>query len=416
TSGWQVVAGAFVVLMVGFGAAYSFAAFAGPLSAEFGTDHATASLIYALCGFATFTGSAVSGPLADRIGSRRPAAIGMLLVGAGLLLAAFARSFSQVVLCYGLLIGCGIGLAYVPALAAVQRWFESHRGLASGIAAGGVGVGTALVPPLAEALLRIGDWRLAFMLSGVAAAVRGVGGSLLLARSPESRGLALHDPILGGQPGSRHDAGPGAGRAAAPDPTPRAPEETAAQALRGGGFRQLYLGCLLVSLPVGLPFAHLVAFADALPGIEWSEALGLLGLVGTASILGRVLLGALADRWGRRATFLGCCWALSGVTLIWALARDATALSVFAFAFGITYGGFVALLPAFVADRYGRASAGTMIGLLYTSRGLALLLGPPLVGLASGLDGTGAAGAIGFAALLGVAGSALLARLPARQP
>lgn len=145
--GWLVVAGAFLVMMAGYGAAYSYAAFADDLEVAFGASRASVSLVYGLCGFTAFTISAVSGPVADRIGPRPLAAAGMALVAFGLLAAATARMPAEIYLCYGLLIGLGIGFAYVPAVAAVQRWFVAWRGLASGIAAAGIGVGTALCRP-----------------------------------------------------------------------------------------------------------------------------------------------------------------------------------------------------------------------------------------------------------------------------
>ncbi len=390
TSGWQVVAGAFLVLMVGYGAAYSFAAFAEPLAQEFGTSHAATSLVYALCGGVAFLLSAVSGRIADRHGSRRPALAGMALVGAGLLLAAAAQNFVHLLLCYGLLIGCGIGLAYVPALAAVQRWFDRRRGLASGIAAAGIGLGTALVPPLATRLMDLGGgWRLAFIIAGAGAIVVGMAGALLLARSPESRGL-------------KPEPGPHAAEPAQPPRTGLIPE-----AALGRDFLLLFAGCLLVSLPVALPFAHLPSFAASELGIPPAGTLHLLGLIGVASVLGRFLLGALADRIGRGATFIGCCWGLSFATLGWAEAESLLSMEIFALAFGATYGGFVALLPAFVADLYGRASAGTMIGLLYTSRGIAVLLAPPVTALAVQVAAD-ATLPVGFAAGLGLLGSLLM--------
>lgn len=393
TSGWQVVTGAFLVLMVGYGAAYSFAAFAAPLAAEFGVSHAQTSLVYALSSGIALLLSAVSGRIADRHGSRRPAVAGMLLVALGLLLAAAAQSFPQLLLCYGLLIGCGIGLAYVPALAAVQRWFDRRRGLASGIAAAGIGLGTALVPPMAQLLMALGGgWRLAFLVSGLGAAACGVAGALLLARSPESRGLAP-------------EPGPHAGEPEAAPPAPLLPP-----AARGRDFVLLYLGCMLVSLPIGLPFAHLPAFAAGVLHLPPAETLHLLALIGVASMLGRFLLGALADRIGRGRTFLGCCLGLSLATAAWAMAHSMAGLRGFAIVFGATYGGFVALLPAFVADLYGRAVAGTMIGLLYTSRGIALLLAPPLVALAAHAA-AGAAMPVAGAAVLGLLGTLLIARI-----
>jgi MFS family permease len=146
--GWAVVAGAFLVTMVGYGAVYSYAAFAEEIAATFGSSRASVSIIYALSGGSCFFVSALTGPLADHMGARVLAVMGMLLVALGFLIAAAASSLIEVYVGYGVLIGLGCGFAYVPAIAAVQRWFDIHRGLASGIAVSGIGIGTALVPPL----------------------------------------------------------------------------------------------------------------------------------------------------------------------------------------------------------------------------------------------------------------------------
>ncbi len=392
-AGWRVVAGAFMVQMVGYGAAYSFAAFAGPLAAEFGVTHAQTSLVYALSSGVALLLSGVSGRIADRYGSRGPAVAGMLLVAAGLLLAAGARSFAQLLACYGLLIGCGIGLAYVPALAAVQRWFDRRRGLASGIAVSGSALGTALVPPMAGLLLGLdGGWRLAFQVSGVAAALCGVAGALLLARAPDGMvGGGAQDAVpVGGATGPR----PGAFRLPAQAKTRR--------------FALLYAGCLLVSLPIALPFAHLPTFAAWVLHMRPEATLHLLMLIGFSSLPSRFVLGALADLVGRGRVFLVCSMGVALGTAGWAMSDTMAGMRLFAVVFGITYGGFISLLPAFVADLYGRGQAGTMIGLLYSSRGLALLLAPPLVALAAEVAESPVE-AIGVVALLGLGGTALIA-------
>ncbi len=387
--GWRVVAGAFLVLAAGYGAAYSFAAFAPALRQEFAASHGMVTLVYALCGFTAFSFSAVSGPLADRIGSRVLASVGMLLVGLGLWRSAAATTLLEVFFSYGLLIGLGIGFAYVPAVSAVQRWFVVRRGLASGIAASGIGFGTALVPPAVEVLIDFGGWRGAFLIAGGLASTIGLAGALLLARSPESRGLL---------PDGEAEVG---GRTGPAEP----PGLALALVLRRRSFALLYLGCFAVSVPVGLPFAHLPNFAHE-QGVPWSGALALLSLVGIGSIAGRFLLGALADLAGRRRTFLGCCWGVAATTAWWVVAEGIPSLSGFALAFGAVYGGFVALLPAFAVDLFGRSAAGGILGVLYTSRALALLAGPSLV--AATTAGTGLTIPVAACALVGAAGAVLL--------
>ena len=125
--GWFVVAGAFAVTFVGFGCVYSFSAFLQSLERDFGASRGSISLVFSLAGFLYFAVGVISGPLADRFGSRRLAVTGMILVGLGLAVASTAQSLTTVYAAYGLGVGIGVGCAYVPAMGAVQRWFVRRR-------------------------------------------------------------------------------------------------------------------------------------------------------------------------------------------------------------------------------------------------------------------------------------------------
>ena len=96
--------------------------------------------------------------------------------------------------------------------------------------------------------------------------------------------------------------------------------------------------------------------------------------------------------------------------MLWALAQDLAALQAFALAFGALQGGVVALLPAVMADRFGSRALGGVLGMLYTSRGVALLAAPPALALGlSAMPGSALPLLAGAAA--GVAGTVLLAAL-----
>ena len=69
--GWFVVAAAFAVTFVGFGSAYTFSAFVESLQKDFAASRGSVSLVFSLAGFLYFSLGIVSGPLADRWGSRR---------------------------------------------------------------------------------------------------------------------------------------------------------------------------------------------------------------------------------------------------------------------------------------------------------------------------------------------------------
>ncbi|TPG44884.1 MFS transporter [Roseomonas nepalensis] len=396
--GWAVVAGSFLVQALCFGAVYSFPAFAAPLQASFGASDVSISLVYAVCGAMAFATGAVSGPLADRVGARWPVSAGMLVMAAGFLLASAAERFETVLLSYGLLVGTGAGLAYVPALAAVQRWFVTWRGLASGIATAGVGAGTAMVPVTAALLSAWGDWRVSFAIAGTAIALLGPAAALLIASSPEACGL-------------RPDGAAG--------PAPR-DESAGGAVLEGTGLRQairtrrflgLVAGCFLLSVPVALPFAGIATTARE-AGLDARQALLLLSFIGGGSVGGRLLLGAGADRLGRERVLVACGLGIAAMMGWWACAAGPLGYALFALVFGVAQGGFVALMPGLVVDLYGRRSAGALIGALFAGRALAVLTAPPCAAALAPVMGQ--AGPLWGAGALALLGTLLLARAARR--
>ena len=74
---WVVVAAAFTLMFVGFGAAYSFAAFFTAFEAEFGASRGDIALVFSLAAFLWFLSGAPAGMLADRYGVRRVALAGV---------------------------------------------------------------------------------------------------------------------------------------------------------------------------------------------------------------------------------------------------------------------------------------------------------------------------------------------------
>jgi len=362
--GWFVVAAAFAVTFVGFGSAYTFSAFLDSLQRDFAASRGSVSLVFSLAGFLYFGLGVVSGPLADRFGSRRLAVAGMILVGLGLALASTARSLIEVYAAYGLGIGLGVGCSYIPAIGAVQRWFARRRGFASGLAVSGIGVGTLVMPPLAAFLIAALGWREAYLVLGGLAVVIGGGMALLIENDPRDRGLAPD----GDEPGADIASMPPTGI-------------SVREAIRSRRFAVLYAACLICSFGVFVPFVHLVPYALD-HGIAQSWAGLLLGTIGVGSTAGRFFLGGLADRMGRRATLLSMFIGMALALLMWAFSTGLWGLAAFAFVYGVFYGGWVAVLPAVVMDDFGGRHVGGIIGVLYTSVAFGTLIGPSAAGFA----------------------------------
>jgi MFS family permease len=360
-----VVWACFGSLAVIFGVAYSFAAFFESFAREFDAQRADVSLVFGLCGLTYFVLGVGGGMLSDRFGPRVVCVSGMVLIATGLLGTSLADSMPMVYVAYGVCIGLGIALVYTPAIGCVQPWFTRRRGLASGIASAGIGAGTLVVPLLASSLITALPWRDAMRIMAVGVLVLGVGSAWLMRRAPTA---TTAPGVLGAPP----------------------PGLTLRQTLRQRTFWWLYAATVLAAPVMFVPFAHVSAAArDA--GIDNAAAVGLVGLIGIGSLVGRFAIGALADRLGRGLTLVLMQVSMGASYLLWGASGAAgdvhasgtyAAFAVFALWFGLSYGGIVSLLPALCMDLFGARALASVIGTLYSGAALGNLLGPVLAGRA----------------------------------
>ena len=348
---WVVVWATFVCLAVIFGVSYSFAAFFENFAKEFAAQRADVSWIFGLCGLVYFVLGAGGGMLADRWGPRLICMTGMVFIAMGLFLTSLAQSLTTVYLSYGLLVGLGIAFVYTPAIASVQPWFNKRRGLASGIASSGVGAGTLILPVVVSYLLTEINWREALQMMSAGVLLVGLTAGFLLKRAPNLSGNTSGQ-LLG---------------------------LTLLETLKTPSFKWLYMGTLLGAPVMFVPFAHISAAArDA--GVPDAQSVGLVGLIGIGSLVGRFAIGWLADRMGRIKTLM-LMQGLMGLSyLVWAGAQDRWMFAVFALWFGLSYGSIVSLLPAICMDLFGGRAVSAIIGTLYTGAALGNLLGPVLAG------------------------------------
>lgn len=348
--GWVVVAAAFTLMFVGFGAAYSFAAFFTAFEAEFGASRGHIALVFSMAALVWFACGAPGGVLADRIGPRRVALAGVACLAAALALAATAGSVAALYLTYSIGIGIGVGLVYVPSVGAVQPWFGANRALASGLAVAGIGAGNVAGPLLAAWWIAALGWRGAYLALSLFVLVLGGAAAWAIRQKP---GMPKH---AGGGTGVR-------------------------SAMKTRAFWLLYASLVLSCIGTFVPMVHLGPYAQDV-GLSAAQGVTLVSLIGLGSLLGRFTIGPFADRLGRHGTLAAMYAGLGTMLLVWLAAQSYWLLALFALVFGACYGGYVALLPTLVMDRYGARSVSGIIGFLYTGAGLGTLLGPWLAGAA----------------------------------
>ena len=121
--------------------------------------------------------SAAGGALASRYGPRLVVAVGLLVVGAGMVMTGFAKGLADAAV-WRAVTGLGSGCVLVPTLTLMGAWFpKERRGLAAGVASSGQAVGLVLAGLLTPALIEWNGpdaWRLNWHLFGAAALVAAI--------------------------------------------------------------------------------------------------------------------------------------------------------------------------------------------------------------------------------------------------
>jgi MFS family permease len=287
----------------------------------------------------------VAGRLADERSPRALATAAGLVMGTGLALCAAAPSLPVVAIGYGGLFGLGSGLAYVTVVSVAGTQFDERRGLALGVVVGAYAAGPILVGPLGTLAIQGVGWRPAVAALG-----------LLLAGATAV-----------------------AARWLPPDPAKRVrPARTTAHSApgsRAAGLWSLWALFLLSTAPGLLAFSYTTDIALE-RGLTTGTAGVVVGLLAGGNLAGRLLAGPLSDRWGSVATIALTLLALALAVGALGWLSAAVVMLVALPVLGAQYGAISAVLPAATAELVGPERFGSSYGRVFSSWGVAGVLGP----------------------------------------
>ena len=356
--GWIIVAVTFITMGIGVNARTSFSLFFSPIVDEFGWDRGITAGAFSVGFLVSALLSPLMGKLMDRSGPRTVMELGVVLMGAGLLLAPLTTQPWHLYITIGCLVGAGsICLGYSGQSLFLPNWFVKRRGLAVGLAFAGVGIGSIIILPWVQFLIDRSGWRAASWAMGILVLVALIPLNLLLHKRPEDIGL---------QPDG--DAAPTATTVAPPsnivDPAWAATDWTLGLAVRTARFWWISLGyfCgLYVWYAVQVhQTKYLVEIGFSSTSAAW--ALGMVSLIG---IPGQIALGYLSDRIGREWiwTISSFGFAICFAMLI-ALQYTPTLLLVYVMvvAQGALGYGFTSIMGAVVAEIFQGKHFGTIFG------------------------------------------------------
>jgi len=371
--GWYVVAGAFLLMGINYGARYSFGVFIKPLSEEYHWSRSVISFAASLMIVTYGIGGIFTGRLLDIMAPRRMMMIGAVAVAVGFILTAFIMTPWQFYLVYGLLCGAGAScFGVVVCNSSVGKWFVKKRGFAIGIASIGIGFGTMVLAPVAGYIVNEYGWRMGFVFLGVMVLVIGISVSQLFM----GKACPKNIDMLSDETSTQHIE---LAERCADIPSP---EKGSLRLVLVDSRFWILAFCFSLAVVVEMmAFMHQVAYAID-NQIEKMAAASSVGIVGIASILGRFFFGWLSDRIpdAKYAACMGFIFMILGI-LILLYARTPAVLFIYAWLFGFGYGSLAPLMPFLLADRFGSHVLGASYGMLTFFVGIGGGIGPLLGGL-----------------------------------
>lgn len=373
--GWIITGLVFLNLAIAYGAQYSFGVLFPSLIAEFQWNRQSLAGAFSLYAFMYSFLGVILGRWADRFGPRLILLLGSICLGSGIALISQVKAPWHLYLSYGFLASWGMSATYITANPTVVKWFIEKRGMAVGIGQAGLGIGIILIPPLTGFLIATIGWRLTCLVLGTIVFAVLFTTSFFIIGHPEKVGLKPDGKKSIPQDQKSQQILPGNG-------APPIIEEinwSAAEAMHTKSFWILTALFFCTWLFVFWPLVHLMIFALDI-GLPKKTALTAISILGGFSTTGRLIMGFLSDRIGRKSALainLGLqvfCWS-------WILITDKSwMLYIFSALFGFSYGGVSAIFPAIVGDYFGRLKAASVIGAIFTLAGVSAAIGPLMGG------------------------------------
>ncbi len=306
------------------------------------------------------------GRIQDKFGPKVGAITGGLFLAIGCIIAGLSKSYTGLIIGFGIFGGIGMGIGYAAPTPAALKWFGPHkRGLIAGLVVGGYGGAALYISPLAAYLLNSGGITYSFVWLGIFFAIVVIIAGSLLAWPPAGY-VPPAAPVVAG--------------AAAPKAVGTAIDWVASDMVKTWQFYALvfmFIGTTQSGLMVIANAAKILA--EAAKGVPFlvANAWILASYGGIVNALGRVGTGLYSDKIGRgNAYSLNCLVSALFLFLMPWIASSGNVFLLF-LAIGIAYwqyGGGLALMPSFTADFYGPKNLGFNYGLVFIGWGLGFFM------------------------------------------
>lgn len=293
----------------------------------------------------------IAGSIIDKYGPRRMMLVGALFGGISLIGLGFTSSLPMFYFFYFF-----NALGYVfggplPVQVLISQWFNKNRGKVMGIAYLGIGIGGAMVHQISTVLERNLGWSIALSTLGVIIILIAFPLPLFLKKAPSVTGEVK-------------------------EPVKSAPIK---EVLKNRNFYLVALGSICSIGAVGGVVQHLKLYLTDMD-FSQSDAAFVMSLVLLSSLIGRVVMGYLADIFPRKYVMMLIFGIVAFAISLLLMPDFPYRIYIFAVIFGIGIGGDYMIIPLIAGDLFGVRVLGRVMGIVLVADGASEATIPMLVG------------------------------------
>ena len=374
--GWIIVAVALISMAFWMGIRTSFSVFYVALLEDFPWSRGSSAGVQSMA-LITYTCMApLVGGLIDRFGPRRVITPGILILAIGLMLSSRIEILPEFYIFYGVIAGAGISCIGIVSYSAIlAHWFEKKRGLASGIAVSGMGVGTFLLVPMSQSFISMWGWRMTFII---------IGCLVLIILIPANAIFLRHKPSeLGQYPDGSTPSDSDHKNTSHHQPhSTQSKDWTLRKAACTLRFWALVMFPFFGFIAVFIIVVHQVRFLVD-QGIDKMTAAFIYAMVGVVSSIFRIFWGWISDRISRELTYtlgVACGCLGAGSLLLFEIHGSAFFTYSFFVFFGMGWGAAAPMFIVVAADLFKGRIFGLIYGFVEAGIGIAGAFGAWIAG------------------------------------
>lgn len=367
-----LIAGAAIVMQLCLGSVYAWSVFKKPLMNAHGWEEVGVQITFMILMAVIGLSAAFGGGLVDKKGPRFVATVGSILFGIGTVIAGLADQVGSIALLYlgfGVIAGLGNGFGYVTPIATLIRWFPDKRGLVTGLAVMGFGLGAFFIGKLAPVMIIAMGVAKTWYIFGAVFFVLCVAAAQMYKNPPKGWLPKGFTPPKG------------AASAAESFTAPEAQKKVQWWMLWGMLFLNVSAGLGLISQLSPMAQEVLKKTMTETDPAKLAASLAVAGgtILAIASIFngfGRLFWAWTSDAIGRKAVFMIMFATQAVLYILLPKVGSSFLFTVVACYLLACYGGGFATMPAFAADSFGPTYIGRVYGFMLTAWATAGIIGP----------------------------------------